>query len=78
MGDDERREAIAVTESADWLSIGAAAKELGVSVRALYRLVNNGILPGYRFGRVIRIKRVDVAAFIEANRDSDGPADHDS
>ncbi len=35
-----------------------------------------GDLPAYRFGRVIRVKRTDVEAFIEASRIEPGTLDH--
>ncbi len=35
-----------------------------------------GELPAYRFGRVIRVKRVDVEAFIERSRIEPGTLDH--
>lgn len=34
----------------------------------LYGYINTGRLPAYRFGRVIRIKDVDLAAFIDSAR----------
>lgn len=43
----------------------ALAKELGVTMRLLYKLLDAGELPAYRFGRVIRVKRADVDAFLE-------------
>lgn len=43
----------------------ALAKELGVTMRTVYKLLDAGDLPAYRFGSVIRIKRDDVAAFLE-------------
>jgi excisionase family DNA binding protein len=50
------------------MSTADAAREIGVTPRALYRLIDEGRLPAYRFGRVIRLKRDDVEHF----RD-DGP-----
>ena len=35
-----------------------------------------GDLPAYRFGRVIRVKRSDVDAFVEASRIEPGTLDH--
>lgn len=51
-----------------WLSTTEAAKRLGVTPRTLYRLINAGSLPGYRIGRVIRLKTVDVDEFVEQAR----------
>ena len=65
-----------MTGSADWLSTADAAKALGITPRTLYRFINQGDLAAYRFGRVIRVKRVDVEAFIEASRIEPGTLDH--
>ena len=65
-----------MTGSADWLSTADAAKTLGITARTLYRFINEGELPGYRFGRVIRVKRSDVDAFIESSRIQPGSLDH--
>ena len=62
--------------SVDWLSTADAAKALGITPRTLYRFINQGDLAAYRFGRVIRVKRVDVDAFIEASRIEPGTLDH--
>ncbi len=65
-----------MTGSVDWLSTADAAKALGITPRTLYRFINQGDLPAYRFGRVIRVKRVDVDAFVEASRIEPGTLDH--
>ncbi len=65
-----------MTGSVDWLSTADAAKALGITPRTLYRFINQGDLAAYRFGRVIRVKRVDVDAFIEASRIEPGTLDH--
>jgi excisionase family DNA binding protein len=65
-----------MTGSVDWLSTADAAKALGITPRTLYRFINQGDLPAYRFGRVIRVKRVDVDAFIESSRIEPGTLDH--
>lgn len=46
-----------------WLSTAAAADRLGITARALYRLIDEGRLTAYRFGRVIRLKADDVERF---------------
>ena len=51
-----------------WLSTAEAAKRIGVTSRTLYRLINAGDVVAYRFGRVIRLKVVDVGQFIESSR----------
>lgn len=65
-----------MTGNADWLSTADAAQALGVTPRTLYRFINNGDLAAYRFGRVIRVKRADVDAFIEQSRIEPGTLDH--
>ena len=40
-----------------------AAKQLGVAVRELYRLVAVGELPAYKVGRDIRLRIADLDAF---------------
>ena len=51
-----------------WMSSKEAAEYLGVSLQTLYRFIDNGSLTAYQMGRVIRLKYVDVIAFIESNR----------
>ena len=53
--------------SATWLSTNEAAKLLGLTTSTLYRLIDDGQLPAYRFGRVIRIKANDIDAFIASS-----------
>lgn len=65
-----------MTGNVDWLSTADAAEALGITTRTLYRFINNGELAAYRFGRVIRVKRVDVDAFIETSRIEPGTLDH--
>jgi excisionase family DNA binding protein len=51
-----------------WLSTKEAARHLGIATATLYRLIDAGELPAYRFGRVIRLQQREVDAFIEAAR----------
>ncbi|HVF73954.1 MAG TPA: helix-turn-helix domain-containing protein [Acidimicrobiales bacterium] len=59
-----------------WLSTAEASERLGVTLRTLYRLVDEGRLPAYKIGRVIRIKEDDVASFIESVRIQPGSLGH--
>lgn len=59
-----------------WLSTAEAAKRLGVTPRTLYRFIDEGQLPAYRFGRVIRLKQSEVDAFIDACRIEPGTLEH--
>ena len=60
----------------DWLGSPDAAKYLGVSALTLYRLIDAGLLPAYRMGRVIRIKVSDLEAFIASARIEPGTLSH--
>ena len=60
----------------DWLSTGEAARRLGLASRTLYRLIDHGDLPAYRFGRVIRLKGHDLDVFVERNRIGRGDLKH--
>ncbi len=59
-----------------WLSTGAAARRLGVTVRTLYRLIDEGELPAYKFGRVIRLQQAEVDEFITSSRIAPGSLEH--
>jgi excisionase family DNA binding protein len=59
-----------------WLSTAEAASRLGITPRTLYRFIDEGQLPAYRFGRVIRLKANEVDQFIEACRIEPGTLEH--
>ena len=59
-----------------WLNTETAAKRLGITTRTLYRFINEGGLPAYRMGRVIRVKQADVDEFIERSRIEPGTLGH--
>lgn len=59
-----------------WLSTKAAAEYLGITTRTLYRLIDDGQMPAYKFGRVIRLQQDDVHRFIEASRVEPGSLKH--
>ncbi len=63
-------------EETMWLSTQEAARRLGVTARTLYRFIDHDELPAYRMGRVIRVKVVDVEAFIEGHRIEPGSLEH--
>lgn len=60
----------------EWMSSGEAAEVLGLRTRTLYRLIDEGQLPAFRFGRVIRLRRSDVEEFIERCRIAPGSLEH--
>ncbi len=59
-----------------WLSTGDAARRLGITSRTLYRFIDEGDLPAYRFGRVIRLQQADVEEFIDRCRIEPGTLEH--
>lgn len=65
-----------MTEPIHWLSTKEAAARLGITLRSLYRFIDEGDLVAYKFGRVIRIQEPDVDRFIEASRISPGSLEH--
>lgn len=59
-----------------WMGTKEAAARLGVQPRTLYAFIDKGDFPAYKFGRVIRLQRGDVDAFIEASRVEPGTLQH--
>jgi excisionase family DNA binding protein len=47
-----------------------------VVARTVYGLINAGQLPGYRIGRVIRVRREDLDRYLESARIKPGALDH--
>lgn len=60
----------------EWLNTEEAAKRLGITTRTLYRFMDQGRLPSYRFGRVFRLKMTDIEIFIEDCRVEPGTLSH--
>lgn len=69
------RVADVTTADIHWLNTAETARRLGVTPRTLYRFIDDGQLPAYRFGRVIRLKESEVAEFIENCRIQPGTLD---
>ena len=65
-----------MNEQIRWMSTKEAAEHLGVTLRSLYRFIDEGALAAFKFGRVIRLKADDVEAFIEACRIEPGSLEH--
>jgi excisionase family DNA binding protein len=65
-----------VSEQIRWMSTKEAAEHLGVTLRSLYRFIDEGALAAFKFGRVIRLKADDVDAFIETCRIAPGSLEH--
>jgi excisionase family DNA binding protein len=51
------------TPQSDWLSANQACRRLKISRRTLLRLINEGALPAYRIGWMIRLLVADVEAY---------------
>lgn len=60
----------------EWLSTAVAAERLGITSRTLYRFIDEGQVPAFKFGRVIRLKKTDVDAYIESCRVEPGSMSH--
>src|SRR4051794_5874704 len=45
--------------SEEWMGAPRAAKRLGLRLTTLYRIIDAGGLPAYKFGRVIRLRTAD-------------------
>ena len=65
-----------VDNDIEWLSTAEAADRLGINTRTLYRLIDAGEIPAYKFGRVIRVQGKDVEAFVEGARVQPGSLEH--
>src|SRR4051812_2492906 len=59
-----------------WGGTALAARRMGITTRTLYKFIDAGELPAYKFGRVIRLKQSDIDAFIEAARVEPGSLEH--
>lgn len=64
------------SEQIEWLSTQEAARRLGITPRTLYRFIDHGDLPAYRFGRVIRLQAREVDMFIQNSRIKPGELEH--
>lgn len=52
--------------------VGRAARAANVSTRTIRRLIAAGDLPTVRVGLLVRIRRADLIAYIDANRTNGG------
>ncbi|HUB70103.1 MAG TPA: helix-turn-helix domain-containing protein [Acidimicrobiales bacterium] len=65
-----------MTEPIEWIGTPEACARLGVTLRTLYRFIDEGQLPAYKMGRVIRLQAHEVDAFIEGARIVPGTLEH--
>jgi excisionase family DNA binding protein len=63
-------------EDINWLSTREAARQLGITTRTLYRLIDSGQIPAYKFGRVIRLQEAELDSFIQSARIEPGALEH--
>ena len=52
----------------EFFNVEELSEYLGIKKSTLYGMVENGALPHYRIGRLIRFKRNDVDAWMETHR----------
>jgi excisionase family DNA binding protein len=60
----------------EWLGTPEAAERLGITQRTLYRLIDEGQIPAYRMGRVLRVKASDLEVFLDQSRVTPGSLRH--
>lgn len=58
------------------ISTNEASRRMGITVRTLYRFINEGMITGYRIGRNIRLKESDIDAYLETARIEAGSLGH--
>jgi excisionase family DNA binding protein len=62
---------ISTGQRPSFYTIADVAENLGVSTRTVRRWIDSRQLRAFRMGRLRRIADVDLATFLEANRDGD-------
>lgn len=65
-----------MTDPIRWMSTNEASDRLGITLRTLYRFIDEGQVKAHKFGRVMRLKEADVEEFIEASRIVPGTLKH--
>ncbi|HEV7888249.1 MAG TPA: helix-turn-helix domain-containing protein [Acidimicrobiales bacterium] len=65
-----------MARSSGWLSTTEVRDRLGITLRTLYRLIDEGQIEAYKIGRVIRMKEEDVADFLTRSRIEPGSLEH--
>jgi excisionase family DNA binding protein len=66
----------AMSETIQWMGTREACERLGVTLRTLYRFIDEGQLPAYKMGRVIRVQATDIEDFISRMRIEPGTLEH--
>jgi len=65
-----------VPAASRWMGTSEVCERLGVTLRTLYRFIDEGDLPAYKLGRVIRLQSSDVEDFLERIRIKPGTLEH--
>ena len=65
-----------MSETIQWMGTREACERLGVTLRTLYRFIDEGQLPAYKMGRVIRVQATDIEDFISRMRIEPGTLEH--
>ena len=65
-----------MAEHSRWMGTREACERLGITLRTLYRFIDEGQLPAYKMGRVIRLQETDIEAFITKMRITPGTLEH--
>ena len=52
----------------EWFSADGLVRWLGIGRTKTYEMLSSGEIPSYRIGRLLRIRRQDVEAWLERNR----------
>ncbi len=65
-----------MSETIEWLGTREACDRLGVTLRTLYRFIDEGQLPAYKMGRVIRVQATDITDFISRMKIEPGTLEH--
>ncbi len=47
-----------------WMTTQEAARRMGITPRTLYRFIDEGGIRAYKMGRVFRVQKADVDAYI--------------
>jgi len=63
-------------EGPGWLGTTEAARYLGIVPRTLYRMIDEGAVPAYKLGRVIRLRLADLDDFLDTTRVQPGELKH--
>lgn len=59
-------------EIKDWFSPDELWRWLGLGRTKIYELLRSGEIPSYKIGRVRRVRRQDIEAWLERNRSHSG------